>query len=401
MTNKKDIFGDDVVDIDINDYENLLQSSTDRATRKLKVGDALTGEILTIGKDETFVSTGTPRDGTLFTQEIFDENKKPKFKVGDKIDVIIVKIKGDEIRLKYASGKTSSQDIENLEDAFDMEIPVEGRVLDAVKGGFRIGIHNQRAFCPISQMELTFVQDVNQYVGKKFDFLITQMDEGQKNIIVSRRKLLELQRAETEGEFAKKVSIGDIVEGKVTRLEKYGAFVELAPSVEGLIHISEITWSRIKHPNEILQAGTPVRVKVLKIDDQGDRMTVSLSLKQGGGELDPWLQVQDKFPVGAIVQGTVDKKENFGIFVQLAPGITGLLPKSKWRDSSEASNFENKKKGDAIFVRIDQISLEDHRLTLGLPTESEDNSWRGHVSTLTGSNFGTLAAAFQVAKKKD
>lgn len=394
MSNKKnsDLFAgqfDDQNENSATDFETLFEESLNPQNRQVKVGDHRRGEILSIGKEESFVSIGPGLDGQLPTNELRDDKKQVIFKVGDQIEVTVIKKREGEILLRRRDSKSAAA-TENLEDAFDMELPVEGKVLEVVKGGYRVQLQGKTAFCPISQMDLRPGADQQSHIGKKYEFVITQFEKSGRNIVVSRRKLLQLSAAENEGNFLNANKVGDIVDGQVTRLEAFGAFVEIIAGVEGLIHISEITWSRIQHPSEILQVGTPVKVKILKMEE-GDRLKISLSLKQGGGESDPWNQVSEKFPLGLKIDGVVAKKENFGLFVSLAPGFQGLLPRSKWKDSTEASAYENKKKGDVIKVQIAQIQQDERRITLGLPNEAVDEDWRSHVKDSSkSSSFGTM-----------
>lgn len=390
---KKDIFGDDVQETkDFTSFEQMFAQSEKNMDRKLRVGDAFRGEILSIGKEEAFVSTGTPADGMMFTRDLMDENKQVIHSVGDVIDCVVTAIKGGELRVAKKGAKGVETD--SLEDAFDMELPVDGRVTEVVNGGFRVSIQGKTAFCPISQIDLKFVTDTAEYVNKKFEFLITQFDPKGRNIVVSRRKALEIQKAENEGAFMQKYEAGALIEGRIVRLERFGAFVELEAGVEGLVHVSELAWSRIHDPKEVVSVGQNITVKLLKTEEVDGKLKISLSLKQAGGEGNPWSTITERFPVGTVVKGTVEKKETYGLFVNLAPGITGLLPKSKYRDSVDASQFENKKRGDEIMVQIDQILLEDKKLSLGVPGEGEDNSWRQH-QTGSSSGFGSLGDALK------
>lgn len=392
---KKDLFGDDLA-ANENDFGSLFEQSLNKA--KLKQGDSFKGEILTISKEVVYVSTGSANDGHLPLKEILDENKNPKFKVGDIIDVVVLKVRENEIFLRYKGAKSGAQDMENLEDAFDMEIPVEGKVLEVVKGGFQVEIQGNKAFCPLSQIELRVPQDAASYVGRRFEFLITAYEKDGRNIVVSRRRILEQGQAETEGQMLEKAQVGDLFEGTITRLEKFGAFVRLENGLEGLIPVSELSWSRGTKTENVVQVGMNVRVKLLKMEDEDGRLRMSFSFKQGGGESDPWLSVVQDFPVGKVCEGTVEKKETYGLFVNLAPAITGLLPRSKWRDSTEAAQYENKKRGDKIQVQIDEVRMDERKLSLGLPGEGRDDSWKSHQTT--SSNFGTLGDLLKDFNKK-
>ncbi|MBC7467443.1 MAG: S1 RNA-binding domain-containing protein [Bdellovibrio sp.] len=402
---KRDVFGDEVNVKAGGDFASMFESSLGGVGNKLKNGDGFVAEILSIGKEEAFVTTPTSNDGMILRSELLDDDKNLKYKVGDRIDVVVVNTKGGEIRVVKKGSRKASGEMDSLEDAADMEMPVEGRVTEVVNGGFRVSVSGKLAFCPVSQMDFK-VTDPASYIDKKFDFIITKYEAKGRNIVVSRRKLLDLNKAEQEGSFLESAKPGDIFEGTVTRLEKFGAFVDIGNGVDGLVHISEIGYSRLQDPSEALSVGQKVTVKLLKIEDVNDRLKISLSIKQGGGESDPWLTVPANFPVGSVHKGTVEKKEAFGLFVNIAPGVTGLLPKSKTRDSMDAHGFDNKKRGDIINVQIDEILFEQKRISLGLPQEAEDNSWKSNESMnsssskkTTGFNTGLGNLASMLNKK--
>lgn len=399
--NTPDLFNDPVA-AKSQDFAALFEQSLSRTTRTLHVGDQFKAEILTLGKTESFVSTGTPQDAVLMTTDLLGADGQVQYKVGDQIDVVVLRANANEIRVTRKGSKSAPTDFDDLEDAFDMELPVEGKVTEAINGGYRVLIQGQSAFCPISQLGVPFGQDGKDYIGKKFEFLITQFDSRKKNIVVSRRKLLELQKVENESLWVQGHQVGDIVDGRVTRTEQFGAFVALADGVEGLVHISEIGFIRLKHAADGVRVGDPVQVKILKIDEVDSRLKISLSIKQAGGVGDPWLLVPQNYSVGSIVSGVVDKKEAFGLFVTLASGIQGLLPKSKWRDAEDAKKYELAKKGDTLQVRVDEIKFEERKISLGLPLEVEDQSWREHqAGSGTSKNFGgAFAAAFNKASEK-
>lgn len=400
MSKKKipatDLF-DETTASESQDFATLFEQSQNSTQKNLAVGNTFRSEILSIGKTESFVSTGTPTDAVILNTDLLDENRTLKYKVGDFIDVTVLRIRPDEIRVTRKGSKTAPTEIDNLEDAFDMELPVEGKITEVVNGGYRISVQGQSAFCPISQLDSKPISDPNSVIGKKFDFLITQFEARKRNIVVSRRRLLDLQKAENEGAWMQVNKVGDLVNGSVTRVEQFGAFVDLGNNVEGLVHISEIGFVRLKHASEGVRPGDQVQVKILKIDDEDSRLKISLSIRQAGGLGDPWLQIPQKFPVGTIFDSVVDKKEVFGLFIPLSPGIHGLLPKSKWRDSVDAKGYEALKKGDPIKVRVDEIKFEERKISLGLPTEAEDESWKAHQNN---QSLGALAAAFSQAQIK-
>jgi small subunit ribosomal protein S1 len=392
-----DLFGDDKITRAPSEFEALL-NSTQVVARGLSAGDRFRGEVLAVSGQEAFVATGTPTDATLpFTLSAGVEPPK----AGDLVDVIVVRAREGEILVKLVGSRGVGAETDSLEDAFDMEIPVEGVVVDAVKGGFRVKVQGQSAFCPISQIDWRCVNPAD-YVGRKYEFIITKMDRG-RDLVVSRRKLLEQERAVGEGEFQRTATPGEIFSGTVFRIEKYGAFVRLENGIEGLIPISELAWGRIGHPQEVVNLDMPVQVKLLQIAEDGDRLKVSFSLKQGGSVTDPWSTIESDYPVGTQIEGVVEHKEPFGLFVNIARGVTGLLPRSSWRDSTEAQQFEMKRKGDKLKVRVERIDLEAHKLSFSIPREEDDETWRAHsaaagVKSAGLGTLGDLLKGFKPAK---
>jgi small subunit ribosomal protein S1 len=389
----EDLFGDDASERSLSDFEKMLNSSL-VSTRGLSTGDRFRGEVLSVGASEAFLSTGTPTDASM---PLASNAERPK--VGDLIDVIVVRAREGEILVKPVGSRGGDVEADNLEDAFDMELPVEGTVLEAVKGGFRVKIHERKAFCPISQMDWRCT-DPAAYVGRKFEFLITKMERG-RDLVVSRRRVLEQERLGSEAEFMNSAEVGGIYTATVFRIEKYGAFVRLPNGIEGLVPISELAWGRVQHTQDVVGMDQSVQVKLTQMVEEGDRLKLTFSLKQGGSVSDPWTTIDDDFPVGRQLEGTVEHKEAFGLFVNLALGITGLLPRSAWRDSVDGASYENKRKGDRVKVRIDRVDTSSRKISLSLPREEEDETWREHQSASTKpSSFGTMADLLKNVKVK-
>ena len=385
----RDIFGDDDgSENKKNDFESMLEQSFQKLNKTFQLGDKVTAQVISIGKDEVFVDV-EGKDGVVLRSELNDSEGKCKYAVGDSVDLYINKNKGLLQHTTKASNKALS---ENLEDAFDLESPVEGKVTEVCNGGFRVLVFHKTAFCPISQMDSKHITEPESYVGKKFEFLITQLDKSGRNIVISRRKLLDVQKLENEGQFMTEHKPGDTMNGKVTRLEAFGAFVEIQPGVEGLVHISEVGWSRLKHPSEALELGQMITVKILKIEeDASGRMKISLSKKQA--DEDPWNEIPQKFPVGSQHTATIQAKEHFGILMQLAPGIVGLLPKSAMKESADG-NLEKKNVGESFKVQVQNFNLEDRRISLSLPKEQDDQSWKD-FSKQTNQGFGSMGDLFK------
>jgi small subunit ribosomal protein S1 len=394
MAKKKnlDLFGDDNIEKPMNEFDALLNGSTITA-RGLAPGDRFRGEVLAVTGQEAFLATGTPTDAVMpFAGE------PPK--KGDMIDVIVVRAREGEILVKAIGARGVIAEADSLEDAFDMEIPVEGLVTEVVKGGFRVKVQAAKGFCPISQMDWR-VTDANAYVGKKFEFIITKLERG-RDLVVSRRKLLEQERASSEGDFLKTAEIGEIYSGKIFRIEKYGAFIRLDNGVDGLIPISEMSFSRINHPQEVVNLDQVVQVKLMRMEEDGDRLKVSFSLKQGGSVTDPWENILQDYPIGTQYEGTVEHKEQFGLFVNLATGITGLLPRSAWRDSVDGAQMENKRRGDRVKVRVERIDTDARKISFSIGRDDEDDTWRGNAAVSSGkpASMGTLADLLKGVKIK-
>lgn len=384
----KDIFGDDTEKKESEDFAALLSAASKVESGKLKKGDKVRGQILSIGKEECFASTGTPLDALIIKSELLDEAGQPLYKVGDAVEFTITHVSGQEVR---GSLKGKLQAAEALEDAYDMELPVEGRVLEALpNGGFKIQLMGKTAFCPISQMDARFTEDPSLFVGKKLEFLITQFDSRGRNIVVSRRKWLDRKRLENEGSFLLKTKPGDLLKGLVTRIEKYGAFVELEAGIEGLVHISEVSWSRLEHPSEVLSLNAQVDVKVLSISEEGNRLKINLSIKQA--EPPPWAGDLSDLVVGNVVKGVVRRCAGFGAFVELRPGIEGLIPLSEMSYKKRAVKAEDfVKEKEQVLVRIKEVNLIERKILLSLrDAEGSDNPWLAAVHKYP---VGTLVKA--------
>jgi small subunit ribosomal protein S1 len=396
----RDIFDDESSEKGSSDFARMFEESMAGIGKKLSPGDKIRAEVLSLGKDEVFVSTGTVDDGVVLKSELVDKDGKLGVNIGDFVDLYVTRVQGGQVML--SPKPTAKNMAEDLEDAFDMMLPVEGRVTEPCNGGFRVSLMGKTAFCPISQMDLRRIDDPSAYIGKKFEFVITQFGERGRNIVVSRRKLLEEQKELSQAAFAEDHKAGDIVRGVVTRLEKYGAFIEIAAGLEGLCHISEVAWSRLSEPNEVLQIGQEVDAKILKIEEGSGRLNISLSIKQAGGE--PWANMPAHIKAGGIVEGKVTRCVKFGAFVELAPGIEGLIPLSEMSYTKRVLRAEEMvKEGERVSVMIKEIRLDDRRLSLSLkdvggdPQDPEVQAWKSFsaASAGGGKSMGTLGEQFK------
>jgi small subunit ribosomal protein S1 len=397
----RDMFGDDDSQNKKDDFGAMLEQSIQGYTKSYGKGEKVTAEVVTLGRDEVFVNIDG-RDGMVPRSELLDADGSLKVQVGDQVTLYVIKSQEGLLVLSAkASGKAMS---DTLEDAFDFETPVEGRVTEVVNGGFRVNVMGKSAFCPLSQMDSKPITEPESFIDRKFEFQITKFDQKGRNIVVSRRRILDMEKLENQGSFMDSHKAGDVLNGRVSRIENYGAFVELIPGIDGLVHISEVSWSRLAHPSEALEVGQEISVKILKIEeDASGRLKISLSRKQA--EEDPWMTAYKDFPVGSVHTGIIRSKERFGFLMEIKPGIVGLLPKSAFREVADEREMEKKNPGQTLKVQIQNLSTLEKRISLSFPKDQEDTSWQGFTdgTSSSGKGLGTLADQFKnlsLTKKK-
>lgn len=394
------------------DFGSMFSESLKGSDKKLKVGDKIRGKILNLGSEEVFVTTGTRHDGVLSRKELLDADGNCQYKVGDITEVYVTMVKGDQIRL--SKNPTDRNMAEDLKTAYSNNQPIQGRIVEVCKGGVRVNIKGKMAFCPISQIDSKHVENAEEYVGKSFEFKITEISEGGKNIVVSRRKLLDTEREVGTQNFLSETKDGDVVKGRVTRFEPFGAFIELAPGVEGLAHISEISWSRIGAPSEVLVLGQDVQVKVLKREVLNGRAKVSLSIKQttdkparefdsakAAGKAAEALKDDPfaRFGVGQIFEGKITRKEPYGLFVQIEPNVIGLLHKSRTETHKEFQ-FDKKRVNDVVQVQIAEIKAGERQIALSLPGDASEDAWKSEYKSNENASLGSFGSAFAAALTK-
>ena len=360
------------------EFAALMEASLAERGGELSVGDRITGSVIAVTDTTVVVDTGTKLDGIADKNEFLDEAGQPAVAEGDSVTLYVVSLRGDEVALSKAlSGQGGA---EALREAFENNVPVEGKVTASRKGGFDVEILHHRAFCPVSQIDLAFTDNPEAHVGQTYQFAITTFERDGKNIVVSRRKLLEQERAESELRFLESVNPGDVIPAVVTRLAAFGAFAEVAPGLEGLIHLSELSWSRAEKAEDAVAPGQAVTVKVLAFDrDKKGRPRISLSIKQAGP--DPWDDVADKFSAGDKVEGKVTRLADFGAFVEIAPGIEGLIHVSEMSHTRRiAKPSDVVSPGESVTVAVKDIDLAKRRISLSLK-EAAGDPWKAVPET--------------------
>lgn len=466
-------------------FEALMESYDMNISSGLKQGDKVSGQIISIGKNQIYVDTGTKSDGVVAKTELLDEEGNLPYQVGDKVQLYVVSSSESEVILSKAI--TGSGQSAMLKDAAGSKTPVEGRVTGSIKGGFQVEIMGKRAFCPISQMDVKYVENEEGYIDQTFRFLITRFESGGKNIVVSRRELLNREIQESREQFLETIKAGDTVSGTVSKLMPFGAFVELSPGVEGMVHISQLSWSRIEKPEEAVRTGDQVNVKILKIEPgktkespkislsiretsadpwetagsrykQGDQVAgkvvrladfgafveiepgvdglvhisemshtrrvirpqdevetgqmvqvsiksidmenrrISLSIKDAKG--DPWTGISQRFQIGKTVEGRFEKKETFGLFISLEPGVVGLMPSSQVKSAADPGVWERLKPSDTVKVVVQAVDEEARRITLAPPDQTGSDEWQSFSESKSGSSFGSMGELLQKALDK-
>jgi small subunit ribosomal protein S1 len=343
-------------------FAELLEASSEATGHKFYLGDTVSGRVAKISKDTVFVDLGGKSEGIADIRELLDKDGNLTIKQGDWVEMRVASIR-DGIHLTKGIKIQGADALEILREAQQNLIPVEGRVSSVVKGGFEIDLSGIRAFCPLSQIDLRFCEKPEEHIGARYSFRIMDIKEKGKNVIVSRRVLLEEEQEKKSIETLERLKLDLQCEGKVTKLTDFGAFVDIG-GVEGMVHISEISHGRIARPSEILKIGQLVKVKVMKIESEKEgRPKISLSIK--ALEPDSWekgLGLEE----GQIIRGKVSRVMDFGVFIEVAPGVDGLVHISEisYEPVSHPSRLLHE--GDHVDVLVMGIDRERRRISLSI-----------------------------------
>ena len=343
-------------------FAELFEQSSQTPGARFSPGERVTGIIVKISKETVFVDLGGKSEGTAELSEFLDEEGNPTVHEGEEIELRVSSVRRG-IHLSRSIKARGAEALEILRDAQRNRIPVEGRVAAVNKGGFEVEISGLRGFCPISQIDLHYCEKPEEHVGQRYPFRITEMKERGRNIILSRRVLLQEEQEQKFQETLATLKPGLEVEGKVTRLMNFGAFVDIG-GLEGLLHVSEISRARIGHPSEVLEPGQIVKVRILKIEtDRKGAPKVSLSRKVFEPEI--W-DTGLPFREGEVIPGKVSRLADFGAFVEVAPGVDGLVHVSEISYQKVAHPNRVLKEGDAIEVLVLKIDEGKRRLSLSI-----------------------------------
>src|SRR5438093_779516 len=332
-------------------------------------GEVVHGTVVRVDKDEVLVDIGYKSEGVIPVAELSirrSVNPADEVSVGDEIDALVMTKEDAEGRL-ILSKKRARFELawKAIEGAAESGEPVNGRVIEVVKGGLILDL-GVRGFLPASLVDIRRVQDLDEFMGQELRTKVIELNRSRNNVVLSRRAVLEDERKEMRQAILDRLNPGDVVEGQISNIVDFGAFVDL-DGMDGLIHISELSWSHVNHPSEVLEIGQTVKVKVLDIDRE--RQRISLGLKQT--QTDPWQQVLDSYGEGDVVQGRVTKVVTFGAFVEILPGVEGLVHISELAQHHVENPREVVSQGDVVNVKVIEVDAERRRLSLSLKRVEE------------------------------
>ena len=350
--------------------EMSFEQMLDASLKSIHAGEIVTGKVISVKPDEIALNIGYKSDGIMTRSDYSADNTvdlTTVVNVGDEIECKVKKVNDGEGQVVLSHREAlASKASEELKDAFENQTVLTGKVVQVVKGGLILDI-GLRGFLPASLVDLRRVKDLTSYMGTRIEARVIEMDRNRNNVVLSRRVVLEESRKAERSEILSKLKSGMRLQGTVSSIVDFGAFVDLG-GIDGLIHISELSWNHVNHPSEVVKVGQEVEVEVLDVDLNRER--ISLGLKQTTE--DPWRALVKKYPVGAIVEGTVTKLVPFGAFVDLGEGIEGLVHISEMAMRHIDTPAQVVKPGQDVKVKVMEISPERRRISLSMKAAAEE-----------------------------
>ena len=346
------------------EIDGQIVPNYDATITPFEEGDVVTGNVVRIDKDEVLVDIGYKSEGVIPSHELSirkSVNPADEVELGEEVDALVLTKEDQDGRLILSKKRARFERAwRRIEAAADSGQPVEGQVIEVVKGGLIIDL-GVRGFLPASLVDIRRVPNLDEYMGTTIECKVIELNRSRNNVVLSRRAVLEEERKEQRQQILDRLQPGLIIEGQISNIVDFGAFVDL-DGIDGLIHISELSWSHVNHPSEILNIGDTVQVKVLDIDR--DRQRISLGLKQT--QEDPWQRVVDTYSVGDELEGKVTKVVAFGAFVEILEGVEGLVHISELAQHHVENPREVVSPGDDVKVKILEIDSERRRLSLSV-----------------------------------
>jgi small subunit ribosomal protein S1 len=344
-----------------------MQELIAKSLRDFKEGSIVKGRILEIRPREVLVDIGYKSEGVIPVSEFDDMNE---VEVGDEVEVLLEKLENEDGMIVLSKEKAAhKQNWDKIVKVFEGDGLIKGKVKAVVKGGLTVNI-GVEAFLPGSQIDIVPPKDLQQFVGNTYDFKIVKINDERKNVVLSRREIIEQERAEKRSRFLETVKVGDTVKGVVKNLTDFGAFIDL-DGMDGLLHITDMTWGRLTHPSELLKIGQEIDVVVLDINKEKER--VSLGLKQT--QRNPWDRIEERFPVGATVRGKVTNLVPYGAFVEIEEGVEGLIHVSELSWTKRITRPSDLlTQGQEIEAVVLGVNKEEQKISLGV-RQLEPNPW--------------------------
>jgi small subunit ribosomal protein S1 len=346
------------------EVDGKLVPNYDATMRPFAEGDVVSGKVVRIDKDEVLVDIGYKSEGVIPSNELSirkSVDPSEEVSLGEEVDALVLTKEDQEGRLILSKKRARFEKAwRRIEAAAASGEPVEGTVIEVVKGGLILDL-GVRGFLPASLVDIRRVHNLDEFMGQKLECKVIELNRSRNNVVLSRRAVLEEERKEVREQILGRLQPGQIVEGKISNIVDFGAFVDL-DGIDGLIHISELSWSHVNHPSEVVSIGDTVRIKVLDIDR--DRQRISLGLKQT--QEDPWQRVVDTHRSGDVLEGRVTKVVAFGAFVEILPGVEGLVHISELADHHVENPSEVVEPGTPVQVKILEIEEERRRLSLSI-----------------------------------
>jgi small subunit ribosomal protein S1 len=344
------------------DFATMFEASV--KARRVEQGQTIDGTIVAIGSEVALVGIGGKSEAQIDVAELKDEDGDIEFSIGDRLQARVISTKGGIILSRKGVRTAATQ--RELDNAFQAGFAVEGRVESAIKGGYEVRIARERAFCPLSQIDIVRTADPAVHIGKTYAFRIIEYRDGGKSIVVSRRKQLEEEQQASADAVRKSIVPGAVLPGRVVSVLDFGAFVDLGGGIQGLLHVSDMSWSRAATPGAVVAAGDQITVKVLRVDEGTGK--ISLGLKQL--QDDPWSTVATTYQVGQVHTGRVTRVAEFGAFVELAPGIEGLAHASTFAPTGRAAGWaQSVAVGTTAAFEILSVDIAQKRIGVALVEE--------------------------------
>jgi small subunit ribosomal protein S1 len=354
-------------------------------------GDVVSGKVVRIDKDEVLVDIGYKSEGVIPANELSirkSVDPTEEVEIGEEIDALVLTKEDSDGRLILSKKRARFEKAwRRIEAAAESGEPVEGSVIEVVKGGLILDL-GVRGFLPASLVDIRRVHNLDEFMGQTLECKVIELNRSRNNVVLSRRAVLEEERKEVREQILGRLAPGQVVEGKISNIVDFGAFVDL-DGIDGLIHISELSWSHVNHPSEVVSIGDTVRIKVLDIDR--DRQRISLGLKQT--QEDPWQRVVSTHRSGDVLEGTVTKVVAFGAFVEILPGVEGLVHISELADHHVENPSEVVEPGAKLNVKILEIDEERRRLSLSIKRVEGQNMPMGDLGAQIAEAEGSSESA--------